>query len=181
MYLSSFYDQFHKKAKPQKKIISENNFTYLAIIKIFKKLFKEGEKLSILDYACGVGTLGLYLANLGNRIIGLDVSPLVIRIANKSAKLTSLDKLAKFYIFEPGGKIKFSEKFDLIICIESGFQIRETYKTEGIIKNSLFLFQPLGILIKFIRGPITKIVTFFDNPTIPFLGESDIFILAQKI
>lgn len=247
MNLSIFYNQFHKGTQLQKRIISEDNFTYVIIINALKKIIKKRKELSILDYGCGVGTLGLYLANQGNKIIGLDVSPLAIKTANESAKLMSLNKLAKFYRIGSKKKIISSKKFDLIICTEvlehikddfslllslnkklkrngkalitvpsknaplfklglaknfdekvghlrryneetisnliisSGLKIREINKTEGIIRNSLFLLHPLGILIKLIKGPITKIVSFIDNITIPILGESDILIVAEKV
>ncbi|MEK7091307.1 MAG: class I SAM-dependent methyltransferase [Patescibacteria group bacterium] len=246
MNLSSFYNQFHKGAQLQKRIISEDNFTYIIIIKALKKIIKKRNKLSVLDYGCGVGTLGLYLANQGNKVIGLDISPLAVKTANENSKLMSLNKLAKFYTIGSEKKIISSKKFDLIICTEvlehikedlnllhslnkklkrngkalitvpsknsplfklglarsfdkkvghirrynietisnlvisSGLEISEINKTEGIIRNSLFLFHPLGILIKLIKGPITKIVSFIDDITIPILGESDILIIARK-
>ncbi len=247
MNLSIFYNQFHKGVQSQKRIIPDNNFTYVIIINALKKIIKKRKELTVLDYGCGVGTLGLYLANQGNTVIGLDISPIAVKTANESAKLTSLNKLARFYTIGSEKRIISSKKFDLIICTEvlehikddlslllelnkklkrngkalitvpsknsplfklglargfdkkvghlrrynietisslvinSGLKIREINKTEGIIRNSLFLFRPLGILIKFIKGPITKIVSFIDGITIPILGESDILIIAKKI
>ena len=34
----------------------------------------------------------------------------------------------------------------------------ENIKSEGIIRNSFFIFKPLSFLIKFLKGPISDIV-----------------------
>lgn len=53
-------------------------------------------------------------------------------------------------------------------------------KTEGILRNSLYVIPVLGKLVRFLKGPISDFVTFLDNITIPLFGESDLFILTQK-
>lgn len=63
---------------------------------------------------------------------------------------------------------------------EAGFEVIKTVKTEGIIRNSLYVIPFLGRLVRFIRGPLVEIATYLDNLTIPIFGESDIFIIAKK-
>ncbi|MEK7064712.1 MAG: hypothetical protein AAB973_03855, partial [Patescibacteria group bacterium] len=65
-----------------------------------------------------------------------------------------------------------------LIHIASG--ILKIKKTEGLLRNLLYTKKSLGFLIKFIRGPLTSIFLIMDNLTIPLLGESDIFVIAQK-
>lgn len=62
----------------------------------------------------------------------------------------------------------------------SGMKVVNIRRTEGIIRNSLFIISPLGKLIRLIRGPISDIVTFLDNISVRLFGESDIMILAKK-
>ncbi len=63
-----------------------------------------------------------------------------------------------------------------------GFQVLETKKTEGILRNFLYTNTLGGFLLKIIkRRPFSTIVSFFDDLTIPLLGESNIFLIAQKI
>lgn len=65
-------------------------------------------------------------------------------------------------------------------CKGKGFTILETRKTEGIIRNFLFVNPIAGKLIRFVKFFISDLVTILDNITIPFFGESNIFIVAKK-
>lgn len=61
-----------------------------------------------------------------------------------------------------------------------GFKITKLKKTEGLLRNSLFLFPLLGFFIKFIKGPLVNLVSWIDRITIPILGESQIILIAEK-
>jgi len=244
------YNEFHKKSKIQKKPIKRNNFTYRLIIREVEKILLKIKRnnVIILDYGCGIGTLAFYLASKGYNITGVDVSPLSIRLCNKSAKEMNLSGLAKFNLNKDFLKKlkKTSGKFDLIICSEviehvqndikllkklsgilnkggyfllttpsknaplfkmglaklfdirvghlrrytekdltkkvekASFKIIKVIKTEGIIRNSLFLFPIFGNLVRFIKGPISDIVTFVDKISLKLFGESDIYVVCQK-
>lgn len=60
-----------------------------------------------------------------------------------------------------------------------GFKIKEVVKTEGVVRNSLFLLPQMGVFIKFIRGAISDLISLVDELSL-ILGESDIFIVATK-
>lgn len=240
-----FYNRFHRSAVSQKKIIKKKNFTYRIIIKDVAGLTK-GKNLKILDYGCGVGTLSLYLASLGNEVVGLDISSEAINVANQSAKLNGkILKKIKFYTLSEGTK-KVSSDFDLVLCIEvmehvlhekellgflveklkkggylilsvpsynaplyklgltkrfdakvghlrrytvenllavfenSGLEIREVIRREGIFRNILFINPLFGNLIRFLKGVFSDIYTLIDDLSVPFFGESDIYIIARK-
>jgi hypothetical protein len=66
------------------------------------------------------------------------------------------------------------------MAVEVGLKKISTIKTEGILRNSLFLFPKLGIIIKFIRGPLSGVINKIDKLLIPIFGESDIFLIAEK-
>lgn len=63
---------------------------------------------------------------------------------------------------------------------DAGFEIMKVDKREGILRNFLFLNKVAGKLIRFIRGPISGIVSFLDDLTIPLFGESDIIVVLRK-
>jgi len=63
----------------------------------------------------------------------------------------------------------------------TGFRVENVVKTEGILRNSLFLFQPVGVFVRFIRGTLSDFVTFIDNITTWLFGESDIFVISRKL
>jgi len=63
---------------------------------------------------------------------------------------------------------------------KSGFNIIETRKTEGVLRNFLFINPLAGKMIRFIKFFISDIVTFTDNLTIPIFGYSNIIIVARK-
>jgi len=65
--------------------------------------------------------------------------------------------------------------------IFSGFNIKKVIKTEGIIRNSLFLFPSLGWIVRFLKGPLSNLVTFLDDLTVPLFGESNFIVIAKKI
>lgn len=61
-----------------------------------------------------------------------------------------------------------------------GFKILEIKKTEGILRNFLFLSSYAGWLIRFIKFPFSLVVEKIDDIFLALFGESDIFIIAQK-
>ena len=103
-----------------------------------------------------------------------------------SALETRLDSLvyrlgfAKKFDFRVGHLRRYSVS-SIKKAIEGvGFKIIKTYRTESILRNSLFLFKPLGFFIKFIRGFLVKIFHVFDQLLVLIFGESQIFIVAKK-
>lgn len=246
MSRTSSYEEFHKAAQVQKKIVGRENFTYTLILRQLCDLIEDGHGLKILDFGCGVGTVSMYLSSKGHTVIGVDVSKKAIGKAKESAAFNRLLNTNFMTLDEWERKKTSLKEFDLIICFEvlehvkndiktlrslkkvlkhkglilvsvpslnaplyklglvkkfdlnaghlrrynksslentlssAGFSIIWLKKTEGIIRNALFTIKPLDKLIKLIRGPLTKTVTFIDEVSIKMFGESDLFMLAQK-
>ena len=59
-------------------------------------------------------------------------------------------------------------------------EILENAKTEGILRNSFYVFPLLGNLVRIFKGSISDLVTLIDKKTIHLLGESDLFVIAKK-
>lgn len=236
------YNVFHKNTTAQRKIVSDNNFTYRKIIDVLKEEINNRD-IDILDYGCGAGTISLYLGKKRFNVFGVDISKIAIDKCNESSKIMSLENFVLFSLVPK----KFTKKFDVIICSEviehvkddiklikqlhkllkvdgklilstpsinaplyrlglakkfddkvghlrryeskslqniiqkSGFKITKILLTEGIVRNSLYLFPKLGKFIKFIKGPISDLVTYFDDVSVRLFGESNIYIIAKKI
>lgn len=62
----------------------------------------------------------------------------------------------------------------------NGFKVKKLIKTEGVFRNFLFTNNNAGNLIKFIRGPITNVITFVDNILLRLFGESQLMLVAIK-
>jgi ubiquinone biosynthesis O-methyltransferase len=139
------YESFHKKSNFQKKVISENNYTYFFINKNLKSLLSNQKKLKILDYGCGVGTLSTYLAKMGHNVYGVDISKKSIDVARVNARNGHLDKNCTFDILDPDTFFKHKQKsFDLICCIEVIEHLSEDVE---ILKKIAVLLNKNGTLI----------------------------------
>lgn len=102
--------------------------------KIIKKLSKKTDR--ILDLACGYGRVTIPIAKAGYNIIGLDLSPDLIKEARKTAKKTGI-KIR----FDIGNMIKTPYKannFDKIFCLWSSFTHIFTKKDQLKALNEIF-------------------------------------------
>ena len=62
---------------------------------------------------------------------------------------------------------------------KAGFTIEKVYKTEGFVRNFLFVNPRAGSLIRLIRPPLVPLFTAFDNWIARVVGESQIVIVAR--
>lgn len=104
---------------------------------------------------------------------------LIISVPSKNAPLYSLGYAKKFDI-KVGHLRRYNCQELNDLCRRAGFNIIETRRTEGLLRNFLFLNPLVGKTIKFIRGPISGSVTALDNVILKFFGESQIFVVARK-
>lgn len=105
-----------------------------------------------------------------------------IIIASSPSKNAPLYRLGLLNDFDRkvGHLRRYSESEFISLFNSNDFKIIKIVKTEGIIRNFLFTNSFAGKLIRFIRGPLSDIVTFIDNLTIPIFGESNYYIVAKK-
>ena len=237
------YNTFHRRTKPQKRIINKNNFTYRSLLELLEK-YLYGAR-TCLDIGCGAGAVSLFVASRRKKVLGIDISKVSIKACREGARRLKLGNVALFKVMN-FPKEKPGRRFDMIICSEvlehiendekaleeiyhllnsrglsvisvpsknaplfrvgltkrfdvevghlrrydfkqlinlcerTGFNILETRRSEGILRNFLFLNPVGGKMIRFIRGPISDFVTALDNVTLKLFGESQIFVVAQK-
>lgn len=141
---TKFYNNFHKKSSPIKRILGINDFTYRLILPVINKVIRGRKNLHILDYGCGVGTIDLYLATQGHSVTGIDISPIAIKIANENKINFGLYKNCTFLTLEDRKKMKVLKQFDLILCLEVIEHIRNDEKLICLLVNEC---KPEGTLI----------------------------------
>ncbi|MGM9970335.1 MAG: class I SAM-dependent DNA methyltransferase [Anaeroplasma sp.] len=80
---------------------------------------------SVLDLACGTGTLATMLTLSGYRASGLDLSESIIEIANEKKKINHLD--IPFYVADMTN-FKLNDKFNMITCFFDSVNFLKTEK-----------------------------------------------------
>jgi SAM-dependent methyltransferase len=61
-----------------------------------------------------------------------------------------------------------------------GFDVIYMKKTEGIVRNFLFLNPVAGKFVRFVKFFLSDWVTYIDNISLRVFGESNIFLVLQK-
>lgn len=89
--------------------------------------------------------------------------------------------LTKKFDKEVGHIRRYDSKQLIRLLNFSGFKIVTIYKTEGIIRNFLFVNPIAGKFVRFIKFFISDFVTLLDNLTIPVFGASNWIVVARKV
>lgn len=76
---------------------------------------------------------------------------------------------------------RYSPKSFKKIFSDNGFKIIKIELKEGLIRNFLFTNSIGEKFIRFIRGPLTPLVTYLDDLTLNLFGESQIYLVARKL
>lgn len=111
--------------------------------------------LSVLDYGCGCGQLGIYLAMLGAQVSGFDLSSQGIEIAKWAARKYHLD--CSFRAMDAEELDYPAHSFDLIV----GFGV-----LHHVVKYPQSAYQLARVLKP--RGRAVFHETLWDNPLINF-------------
>lgn len=112
--------------------------TKLYLIAEVEKNFSKTNGKKALDLGCGTGTTAFILAQLGFRVLGVDISETAIELGNKFAKEQQLD-----IAFQVGDVLeleKFQQKFDLVYdshCLHCIVFESDREKVLAGVKNSL--------------------------------------------
>jgi len=94
-YMQNFYKT---KAKAYELGIDNKYFGHLLIENAFKQTHTQQGKVDILDLGCGAGNLGRFLRPYARTLDGVDLSPDMLQVAEKTEQYNSLHKkdLAKY-------------------------------------------------------------------------------------
>lgn len=112
--------------------------------------------LSVLDYGCGSGQLGIYLATLGAKVRGFDLSPQGIEVANWAAGRYGLT--CSFKAMDAESLDYPDQSFDLVV----GFGV-----LHHVIKYPQSAYHLARVLKRGGRAVFHE--TLWDNPLINFV------------
>jgi ubiquinone/menaquinone biosynthesis C-methylase UbiE len=140
-------DEFSLEAKLYDKIWGK--YDYDTDVKFLNTLFKEHRCRSIIDVGCGTGNHTLRLSKLGYEVMGVDISPTMLKIAKEKGK----EAKAKFIqgdMKKLENIVPKSERFDAAICLGQAFSNLITNSDihaflcglhKILKKNGLFIFN----------------------------------------
>nr|MDO8099124.1 class I SAM-dependent methyltransferase [Candidatus Njordarchaeota archaeon] len=117
---------------------------YFTTFSEFSEIEKEAMSLAhglVLDVGCGAGRHALYLQSKGLGIVGIDVSPLTIRVAHKQGLRATVLCAAPWIPFN-------NESFDTIILMFNNFGICGGYEeTTALLVELNRLLRASGIIL----------------------------------
>lgn len=70
---------------------------------------------SVLDLACGTGSMSLLLAKRGYRVLGADISEEMLTVA--AQKACELPENPPYYICQPMQRLRLPKTVDLVVCL----------------------------------------------------------------
>lgn len=138
------------------------NFDFVLCSEVLEHLPKEKETLSKIYQLTKKGGLFMLTVPSAN-------APL-----NKFGSIKPFDKRS-------GHLRRYTEESIKKLLNDYGFNVIYSQKSEGIIRNSLYVYRLNNIVrlanrFAFVSG----IITFFDNISLPIFGESQIIAVAKK-
>ncbi len=95
----------------------------------------------ILDLCCGYGRHSIMLAKLGYKVVGVDLSDLYLKIAEKKAKKEGV-KIE--FIKSDMRELPFKEKFDAVINMFTSFGFFDDKQNMLVLKNAADALKPSG-------------------------------------
>ena len=114
----------------------------------YEKKAMEFVKGRVLDIGCGAGRHSLYLQNRGFDVLGIDNSPLAIKVCKlrglKKARVMSIDEIGKFA----------PNSFDTVLMLGNNFGLfGSLQKAKELLKKLYEITSPKGLIIAESRDP----------------------------
>lgn len=144
MTQESVWDKEYKSSK----LLVKENIPSADVVRFVKFLKKESvsiENSQVLDLGSGMGRNSFYFADLGAKVVGLEISKTAIGIAEENAKNASLD--IKYIKQSIGEKFPVDDaSVDIVLDVTSSNSLnegeREVYldETDRVLKNGGYFF-----------------------------------------
>ena len=104
---------------------------------------------------------------------------LILSTPLRNAPLVKLGLISKFD--KEVGHLRRYDKSEIFTKLKmAGFIVKSHVETEGIVRNSLFVFSKLGFIVKFLRGYLSDCFTVIDDLFGKVFGYSDLIVVAEK-
>lgn len=143
---NKLYDNYHRqlvKTSVQHRLIDSKNFTYINFHRYILPAIKKVSPINILDIGSGAGTLSLYLANLGFKVVGVDISSIAIKQSKLSSEYLGLKRNV---VYKNCDVLDFvhEKKFDLVLCLEV---IEHIHDADKLVRKISKLLTRTGTII----------------------------------
>jgi SAM-dependent methyltransferase len=96
----------------------ELKFHYEKEIILLEENFKIKSNWSVLDVGTGKGRFAIWLAKKGCKVIGLDISEEMLKIAKENAKKEGVSEKIDFILGDAETLSNFKQEFNVICCME---------------------------------------------------------------
>jgi ubiquinone/menaquinone biosynthesis C-methylase UbiE len=168
-WTKDYFDEFYLRyfLQTQKEETTKKQASFIA------KFFDTGNYL--LDAGCGIGRHALLLEEQGFKILGIDSSPLYIKLANAEAKKRNLKNVQ--FVQQDMRKLSFRSEFNGILSLWSSFGYFDDDTNFDILKRFYNSLKKDGKLIIDIENR-DYILKYFIHET--FKEKEDVFILERR-
>ena len=117
---------------------------------------------SVLDIGCGVGRWSICMAEQGAKVTGSDLSPTMVKEANRKARKAGVADRCKFQVTDIAN-LSTGEKYDFIIGVTVLQHILEDRRLESAVHNLRDHLGPAGRIILIEAAP-TRLNARCDTP-----------------
>ena len=148
-----FYDTVAQRLLNTENLIVQDPARFLAgSMDVFRYMMKRigcVKGKTVLDYGCGSGWLGVYLAKRGAWVEGFDISGKLIELASLRAEANDVSHACKFRKIVAEDLEYPDQYFDLVVGISILHHVelsRATYHLQRVMKNGAMavFIEPLG-------------------------------------
>lgn len=180
MSKNNLYENYHKNIRLQKRVITDNDFTYRNTLSYIKKYIpKLG---NVLDIGSATGTISLYFASKGLMVDGIELSRNAVKFANLNKDKFGFNNV-RFYNTSIE-KFGLFRKYNLITCFEVLEHTKDDLKTLKLIRRRMNKDTFLIITVPSITAPLYQLglLDNFDKEVghLRRYSLNDIKLLFQK-
>lgn len=100
--------------------------------------------VDVLDVGCGVGRWSLQLAEQGNRVTGVDISPAMIALAKRRAAEAGIESE---FLVQDVAFLDLHKQFDFVLAVTVLQHILHGPHLEAAIRNLARHLKPNGVLV----------------------------------
>jgi 2-polyprenyl-3-methyl-5-hydroxy-6-metoxy-1,4-benzoquinol methylase len=134
----------------------------------------------ILDLNCGIGRHSMELGRRGIKVLGTDISPRYIQVAQDMAREANMTDSVRFQVADMrqiASKLAGEEPFDGIICLWTSYGFYDDDTNEDVLRQCLKLVKPGGFFALDIVNRDWLIRNFNERS---FTNVGDYIILEER-